>query len=242
MCIAGSGWRFWHRVNGQDVLERFVASGCTVAEGDVLWGRLEGDPEERVIMAHPPETTSDLSFERWVESAVKHGHALKVDFKTPRVVPPVLTLLADRVFNPDRLILNADVAIGPGGESPLLSVDDMREMRRAFPEAILSLGLTTASWGGAYQADHVNMLLNAAATLGGPVTVGLRLELFLADVSVLKPLEEADCHVTIWNDPRTSPATGETLERIRTLAPHAFIDLCDSSGVPVHLDEATGMN
>lgn len=203
-----------------------------------MWGRLEADSEEQMIMAHPPETSSDLSFDQWVESALEQGHALKVDFKTPRVISPVLDILAERAFLAERLILNADVGVGPGGGPSLFSVADMEPVRAAFPGAIISLGLTTATWGGAYQTEHVNRLLDAAAKLGAPVTVCLRLELLLADVSVLQTLEAADCHVTIWNNSTTFPATLEILEHIRHLAPQSFIDLHDSSGKPVSVQVA----
>jgi hypothetical protein len=242
MRIAGSEWRFWHRVNRRSVLERFVASGCNAAEGDVSWGRLEGDQREGVIMAHPPDTSSNLLFEQWVDSAVEHGHALKVDFKSLRVITPALDILADRAFNADRLILNADVLAGPGGDPPLFSVADMKGMRDRFPEAIISLGSTTASWGGAYRTEHLNMVLSGVAVIGGPVTVCLRLKLLMADVSVLKAFEAADCHVTIWNDFSTFPVTSETAEGLRHLAPHAFLDLCDAVGDPVLMDEAPGIN
>ena len=56
----------------------------------MTWGTLEQTPDVLcAIMAHSPVSRSDLSFDAWVAAARKHGHAIKVDLKSPRAMEQV---------------------------------------------------------------------------------------------------------------------------------------------------------
>jgi hypothetical protein len=223
-----------HAVNSQQALARFIASDANLAEGDVLLGALDPAGEtDQPIMAHPPATRSDLSFDHWVAAAVSHGHALKVDLKAPAVIEPALGILDARRFDGDRLIFNADVIVGPGGEPPLFGLDHLRRCREAFPGAALSLGCTTGPRGGPYREETVQRLIEAARELGPLVTVALRAEAVLADDQVLHRIGAAGLHVSIWNEHTAFAVTREQSRDFRRRLPEGLLDLLDVDGHPV---------
>ena len=83
----GGALRFAHRVNRRARLEAGLASAADAFEGDVSWGLLAGAPGagERAIMAHPPDRTSDLAFEDWLEESLAADRVLR---STSRIWPP----------------------------------------------------------------------------------------------------------------------------------------------------------
>ena len=71
--VQSVGIRHWsgfhHRVNSRFAVRQFLRGSAEFAEGDVLLGRLDGKGPMTPIMAHPPDTESDLSFAEWVAMA-----------------------------------------------------------------------------------------------------------------------------------------------------------------------------
>lgn len=62
-------------------------------EADILFiEELHSEP----IMAHPPETQSDLKFSEWLDLTIHQGRGLKLDFKTANSIKPCLKLLNSR--------------------------------------------------------------------------------------------------------------------------------------------------
>ena len=227
----GRRCHFGHGVNRRAALDAFIASPANVAEGDVILGtvRGEGGPPT-AIMAHPPDTTSDLLFAAWVDAAVTHGHAIKIDLKDRRAIAPVLAVLQQRAFDPRRVIANADVILGPGGTQPRISVEDLLPFRSWSAETLLSPGLTTGAGAAAYTGSQIEAIVAACVRLGAPATVPLRAEYALADLDTVRPIIEAGYGVTIWNTPSTFRATPDDVAHFRALFTDALIDLRDAQG------------
>lgn len=49
------------------------------------------------IMAHPPDTQSDLTFSQWLDLVISKGKGLKLDFKTANSIEPCLKILQTRI-------------------------------------------------------------------------------------------------------------------------------------------------
>ena len=125
-------------------------------EGDILMGTLDSAPHETIpIMAHPPSTESDLTFEKFLEEIIKFNKGkrtsknkkgIKLDFKKIEAVKPCLELLqkhGDSINFP--VMLNADVIVGPvdSKDTPLDGPTFLNLTQTYFPKAQLSLGWTT---------------------------------------------------------------------------------------------------
>ena len=67
---------FYHGVNSRDALNKFIASGADYAEGDVSIGS-----NGSLIMAHPPQKSSDLSFINWLNTLINTNRSIKIDLK-----------------------------------------------------------------------------------------------------------------------------------------------------------------
>ena len=127
-----------------------------MVECDVLLG-----PDGRPILAHPPATTSDADLPLLLGALERSGggKGLKLDFKDPRAVPPVLQMLRGAAVA--EVWLNADVLAGPGGGAPAFNAGEfVRECTAAVPAATLSLGWTVGGTvGGRYTEAMVTEML-----------------------------------------------------------------------------------
>lgn len=107
----------------------------TAIEADIAMGRLLLDDSGliRPIMAHPPDSTSDLSFDCFLELATKkrdgvsHKH-LKLDFKRLETLEPCLNYLCTIMSRQDNsfdkmIFLNADILNGPGNRYRPLHIE-----------------------------------------------------------------------------------------------------------------------
>lgn len=119
------------------------------------------------IMAHPPNTTSDLTLEDFLVEIVRSNcsKGIKLDFKSTRVVEPAFRVLARHVdFIKGPIVLNADILPGNriavkreknfklsysilGPNDPETAAVDtwtfLMLCRTRFPKAIISIGWTT---------------------------------------------------------------------------------------------------
>ncbi len=228
----GGGLRFVHAVNSRQRLDRFLADPRINAfEADVSWGFVRGAPGVLLpIMAHPPVDESDLTFDDWLDAVVAADRVLKIDVKDQTTNRAVLDVLERRALSHDRFILNADLALGPGGEPPLFSPDDAVEWRRRLGGAVLSIGCTTGPDRAPYGQGHIDVLLACAAAVGGPTTICLDVHRVESDPSALDRLASAGAHVTLWNQ---HPADAALFRRYRDRLPAAFIDLFDAARDPI---------
>ncbi|XP_042678829.1 protein FAM151B isoform X3 [Centrocercus urophasianus] len=140
----GAQIRWWHAANSQRWAREAARSTVHMVEGDVLLrgGRGgDGDP----IMAHPPETDSDITLQEWLEEMVSTDKGIKLDFKSLDAVLPSLELL--QLVKPclERPVwLNADILPGPNGISPVVDAKGFLDtVTSFFPDVTLSLGWTT---------------------------------------------------------------------------------------------------
>ncbi|XP_010724403.1 protein FAM151B [Meleagris gallopavo] len=130
-----------------------------MVEADVLLrgGRGgDGDP----IMAHPPETDSDITLQEWLEEMVSTDKGIKLDFKSLDAVRPSLELL--QLVKPclDRPVwLNADVLPGPNGISAVVDAKGFLDtVTSFFPDVTLSLGWTTG-WHPERHNEVISLIL-----------------------------------------------------------------------------------
>ena len=228
----GGALRFVHAVNSRQRLDRFLADARINAfEADVCWGFVSGTPGVlRPIMAHPPIEESDLTFEEWLDGVAGGERIVKVDIKDSPTNRAVIDILAERDLPQERLIINADVGLGPGGEAPWCSPEAAVHWRRRFGDAVISIGVTTGPDRAPYAAAHLDLMLAAAAAVGEPVTICLDVHRVESDLSVIDRLAAERRHITLWNQ---HAADAELFQRYRTLLPAAFIDLFDAVRDPI---------
>lgn len=120
----------------EELLAALDDHDITAIEADIVMGRLLLDDSGVVqpIMAHPPNFTSDLTFDCFMELATKkkrdgipHKH-LKLDFKQLETLEPALNSLHTVMSRQDNafdktIFLNADILHGPGKRSSPLHID-----------------------------------------------------------------------------------------------------------------------
>ncbi len=219
-------------MNSRERLGRFLADARLNAfEADVSWGFVSDAPGVLLpIMAHPPIDRSDLTFDEWLDGALAGDRVVKVDIKDQPTNRAVLDILAARDLPRDRFLLNADVALGPGGEPPLFTPDDAVEWRRRFGEVVISIGCTTGPDRAPYTRAHLDLMLEAAAAVGEPATVCLDVHRVESDPSVIDRLVAEGRHLTLWNQ---HPADAALFRRYRARLPAAFIDLFDAVRDPI---------
>lgn len=143
-----------HATNSKIKLERALAPGsrAMILEADVSWGSY-GNLKETSIMAHPPITSSDISFSDFCRRICKHNRdveayrrvGVKFDFKDSRCVVPCLTMLRELAGTDETVgwpvFLNADVWMGPGGNPPkILPSDFFAACFDIYPAGTLSPG------------------------------------------------------------------------------------------------------
>ena len=140
--------RWAHAVNSQNKLQEALSGKVMMLEADVLLR-----PADRIpIMAHPPDTESDLSLEQFLKETIGTTKGIKLDFKSTAAIEPSLKILLDvtsgkEVHNP--VWFNADVLPGPCNKDTECNdavIDPhvfLSLCAKYYPSAVLSLGWTT---------------------------------------------------------------------------------------------------
>ncbi|NXX37755.1 F151B protein, partial [Tricholaema leucomelas] len=76
------------------------------------------------VMAHPPETDSDITLQEWLEEIVNTDKGIKLDFKSLEAVKPSLELLEHMKQHLRRPVwINADILPGPNGNSAAVDAE-----------------------------------------------------------------------------------------------------------------------
>jgi len=140
--------RWAHAVNSQNKLQEALSGKAMMLEADVLLR-----PADRIpIMAHPPDTESDLSLEQFLKETIGTTKGIKLDFKSTAAIEPSLKILLDVTsgkegHNP--VWFNADVLPGPCNKDTECNdavIDPhvfLSLCAKYYPSAVLSLGWTT---------------------------------------------------------------------------------------------------
>jgi len=155
-------------------------------EGDV------GMTGETPVMRHDPRDPVGMTFLEWLEIVAPADFAIvKIDVKRDKVGPIIedlRTAIRDYGLREDSLLINADVLKGPAAYGELnelevlynragleLEPQDLVEMADAFPQAAISIGLTTGrvAGGGGYRPADVDAVRDLATSLraGGTTRV-----------------------------------------------------------------------
>lgn len=129
-----------HAVNSQARLQEVLHNPKVL----MLEVDLSRSEDGEIIAAHPPVTSSDLSFAELLQAMADTWQGLKLDFKNPEIVAPCLEQLA-RYELRQPIMLNADILQGAGGAWPsrFEASHFINQCVQACPQALLSLGWTT---------------------------------------------------------------------------------------------------
>uniref|UniRef100_A0A8U7NRJ3 Family with sequence similarity 151 member B n=1 Tax=Corvus moneduloides TaxID=1196302 RepID=A0A8U7NRJ3_CORMO len=156
-----------------------------MVEADVLLRGGRGDP----ILAHPPDTDSDITLQEWLAEMVSTNKGIKLDFKSLGAVGPSLELLSRLRRALERPVwLNGDVLPGPrGGRPPLDARAFLAAVASSCPAATLSLGWTTGCHRGqGYAWPMVQEMSRLCQPLSQPVTFAVRAALVPSSVPQLQ--------------------------------------------------------
>ncbi|XP_011702125.1 PREDICTED: protein FAM151B isoform X2 [Wasmannia auropunctata] len=204
-----------HAVNSQAKLEKALSSGdVMMLEADVVMGKLNNtnNTSEIPIMAHPPNTESDLSLEEFLNITNTNGSkGIKLDFKTNDAFNNSKSIL--KKWQPilkRPVFLNADILSGPVNATlPLVGKEFIKEANDIIPDAILSIGWTTR-YGkefnitkGRYSAEQLKKMVDTVAEsrVTQPVTYPVRAGLAVNDIDAMKALlkNTKNATLTIWS-------------------------------------------
>uniref|UniRef100_A0A3B4AFC2 Menorin-like domain-containing protein n=1 Tax=Periophthalmus magnuspinnatus TaxID=409849 RepID=A0A3B4AFC2_9GOBI len=166
-----------HAVNSRSKLTEALKDSPLMLEADVLMRALE--PKEP-IMAHPPQTDSDITLEVWLQELKTNHKGIKLDFKSLEAVAPSVQLLEQILGHSSRPVwVNADILPGPGGVASPLDPQRFLSAVGTLPEdTVLSLGWTTGWTPGAdnpgYSWEMVREMEQICRGVNNPVTFPVR--------------------------------------------------------------------
>ncbi|XP_043270804.1 protein FAM151B isoform X2 [Venturia canescens] len=215
-----------HAVNSKEKLHEALATDkAMMLEADVVLGTLNdpsggNDTENIPIMAHPPEVTSDLSLEEFLESVLADGkRGIKLDFKSIEAFKGSQAILEKHRANLSFPVwLNADILVGPVEANP---TDPLPVEPNAFiagaatslPESTLSIGWTTRYGSkfniteGEYTNEQIRQMVEviARSETKQSITYPVRAGLAAGNVELFKDLlEDTSAHgatLTVWSSP-----------------------------------------
>ncbi len=236
-----------------DVLQKQLSSVGVARPGDVGWVHgannrakleaalidprvhwVEGDislgDNDQVIMAHPPATTSDLSFSDWLHAIVGAGKGAKLDFKTPDIVEPCLIAAKRDALGRIPLMINADLLQGPGGQPAIFDPHEFLALHNTHtPKAILSPGWRVSDTGIGYSREMLKEMTGLLRSISSPVTLCFHAWLLFTswpDVKWL--LDETRYTFTVWGK-IDSPELLRWLRKFTNPA-RCFYDVQDADG------------
>ncbi|NXF78997.1 F151B protein, partial [Sclerurus mexicanus] len=157
------------------------------------------------ILAHPPDTDSDITLQEWLALMVNTDKGIKLDFKSPEAVGPSLELLGQVELQLRRPVwINGDVLAGPGGAHPVLGA--------LLPLCHSWVALRVQVWEGlgegcadgcvpaGYEWPMVRAMSELCQPLSQPVTFPVRATLVPRSLPELRwLLQQSDRYsLTVW--------------------------------------------
>ncbi|XP_030579565.1 protein FAM151B [Archocentrus centrarchus] len=194
---------WWHAANSRSKLTQALTGPSLMIEADII---MRGHDPKEPIMAHPPDTDSDITLREWLEGVKEHSKGIKLDFKSMEAVSPSLLLLEEVLTEPCCPVwINADIFSGPGGQARPLEHHTFLSVVTKLPShTVLSLGWTTGWTAGTdnpgYSWDMVHMMEEICRDLKHPVTFPVRAALLAKSFSQLSwLLKQSDRYtLTVW--------------------------------------------
>ncbi|XP_031553916.1 protein FAM151A-like [Actinia tenebrosa] len=211
-----------HAANSMSKVNEALASSLNMVEADVLMRHNRSDTTP--IMAHPPDTDSNLTLAQFLEKVTASNKGMKLDFKSLIAVEPSLKLLknisdSNAIRNP--VWLNADILDGPCFDKVSLPINPktfIELCQQYFPNAVLSLGWTTGNevkdaknkytWGNVIEmGQHVS-------SISQPVTFPVRAALIKRSLPQLLWLLDLSRNLTltVWSSESDDYDTRDLLE------------------------------
>lgn len=195
--------RWSHAVNNRSSLTEALTGPTHMMEADII---MRGHDPKEPIMAHPPQTDSDITLKEWLEGVKVHDKGIKLDFKSLEAVPPSVALLQEVLAELSCPVwINADVLPGPSGQATPLEPQAFLAAVGTLPShTVLSLGWTTGWTAGTdnpgYSWDMVHEMEEICRTLKHPVTFPVRAALLAQSLSQLTwLLQQSDRYtLTVW--------------------------------------------
>ncbi|XP_053788873.1 protein FAM151B isoform X1 [Vidua chalybeata] len=195
----GAAVRWFHAANSRARAAEAARSDVHMVEVDVVLRGGDGEP----ILAHPPDTDSDITLQEWLAQVVSTDKGIKLDFKSLAAVGPSLELLGQVGQPLDRPVwLNGDILPGPcGGCAPLDARAFLGAVTSSCPDATLSLGWTTGCHRGqGYEWPVVQDMWQLCHPLSQPVTFAVRAALVPGSIPQLQWLLQQSHRysLTVW--------------------------------------------
>lgn len=205
---------WYHAANSKTKIAEALTGSAHMIEADIL---MRGHDHKEPIMAHPPETDSDITLREWLKEVVASDKGIKLDFKSLQAVAPSMELLEEvRALLRGPVWLNADILPGPGGKAvPVNPQAFLDAVASGSHEDTLSLGWTTGwvanSDNPGYSWDMVQKMEEVCGILKQPVTFPVRAALLPQSYSQLYwLLQQSDRYsLTVWTGQSDALAVGD---------------------------------
>lgn len=228
-----------HKVNDIERLNKYViSSDAMIAEGDIILSK----NGKEIVMAHPPETLSNLTFRKWFSMLVENRRGAKLDFKTPHAIIPAFEIMQSINNTSIPIFVNADIIKGPEGKTSLFKREEfVNLLKKYFPKATLSIGWTTAPVSEKFTSEMIREGIEAAYGWEGHVTFSIGSSLIVKSWEVIKDIfDNPNYTITIWNDFNywdEAFGSGELAKWIKDNVDKdkTFYDLIDFEEKPVRL-------
>nr|XP_057927376.1 protein FAM151B [Doryrhamphus excisus] len=195
--------RWSHAVNSRSTLAKALNGPTHMIEADII---MRGHDPKEPIMAHPPDTDSDITLKEWLKAVRLHPKGVKLDFKSLEALSLSTALLQEGLSQiPCPVWINADVLPGPGGEQTPLEPRAFLAVVRTLPSNIvLSLGWTT-NWAAGidnpgYSWDMMHEMEDICGGLQNLVTFPVRAALLAKSFPQLSwLLQQSNRYsLTVW--------------------------------------------
>ena len=196
-----------------------MASALT-GEYDYLEGDVRVDNWGQPVMAHDRGAQKMMALDEWLAIGAATGRGLKLDFKESQALLPALAACKRHGVPGSKLIINVSVWGDPGTITP----QQLRRVRRLYPDAILNLSLNAKT----LDPRSIAILQQWARAAGGPIMFPLRMDMANEDViRQLRPYGK----VAIWNNPTVAAPknTFEAIAHLRKMGVDGMIDLRKAS-------------
>lgn len=197
--VENAGDIIWsHAVNSKEKLAKCVSNPkLMMIESDI---RISD--EKKVITAHPPATTSDLSFNELMREIAKTDKGIKLDFKDAEVLDYCLDYLKKNPLD-QPVMLNADILRGNGAKDPKIAANKfIKNCLTYYSQGILSLGwTTTADTNFPYSENNVKEMIELSKNLETDIILPVRACLMPNSWNNFKKIFEIEKYwLSFWNN------------------------------------------